>query len=205
MTHFFSFTSFPFLTRRYLWHEKKCTACNARLSLQPIWILELQSKYLFVKFCLESGSWAASQTPVDWQPFPFSFSQTKAFGYIAACLIYHQSAQDNEHDCWCKVFKVPNICCSSCVVFLGCYSQSADSGLPWIPLMGNIYCNQGSGSVSHGNVHTGLSLRALLWHGEMQQLLVEILKYYEPTGLVFTWVNAGELWEEFGLQHWHSL
>lgn len=96
------------------WEEMHCLQC--RLSLQPIWILELQFKYLFVVFCLESGSWAASQTPVDRQPFLFSLSQTKAFGYIAACLIYHQSAQDNEHDCSCKVFKAPNICCSTCVV-----------------------------------------------------------------------------------------
>lgn len=185
------------------WEEMHCLQC--RLSLQPIWILELQFKYLFVVFCLESGSWAASQTPVDRQPFLFSLSQTKAFGYIAACLIYHQSAQDNEHDCSCKVFKAPNICCSTCVVFFGCYSQPADSGLPWIPLMGNICWNQGSGGGSHGDVHTGLSLRALLWNGQMQEFLVEILKYCEPTELVFTWVNAGELWEEFGLQHWHNL
>lgn len=73
------------------WEEMHCLQC--RLSLQPIWILELQSKYLFAVFYLERGSWAASQTPVDTQPFPFSLSQTKAFGYIAACLIHHQSAQ----------------------------------------------------------------------------------------------------------------
>lgn len=156
------------------WEEMDCLQC--RLSLQPIWILELQSKYLFVVFYLESGSWA----PVGRQPFPFSLSQTKAFGFIAACLIYHQSAQENEHDCWCKVFKVPNICCSTCVVFLGCYSQSADSGLLWISLMRNILLKSGicwwlPWRCSHWAF---ISLTALLWNGQMQQFLVEILKYW---------------------------
>lgn len=85
------------------WEEMHCLQC--RLSLQPIWILELQSKYLFAVFYLERGSWAASQTPVDTQPFPFSLSQTKAFGYIAACLIYHQSAQIMNMTVDVKYFK----------------------------------------------------------------------------------------------------
>lgn len=182
------------------WEEMHCLQC--RLSLQPIWILELQSKYLFVVFYLESGSWA----PVGRQPFPFSLSQTKAFGCIAACLIYHQSAQENEHDCWCKVFKVLNICCSTCVVFLGCYSQSADSGLLWISLMRNICWNRGSAGGSHGDVHTGLSFHSQHCC-EVVKCSSFLWKYSntEPTELAFTRVNAGELWEEFGLQHWHHL
>lgn len=145
------------------WEEMHCLQC--RLSLQPIWILELQSKYLFVVFYLESGSWA----PVGRQPFPFSLSQTKAFGCIAACLIYHQSAQENEHDCWCKVFKVPNICCST-LLTQGC------CGSHWWGISAGIR-DLVVGPMEMFTLGFHFT-QSMLWNGQMQQFPVEILKYW---------------------------